>query len=216
MLIRRLKIAAFLLCLLPITTLGWCGTHEGLGGNPTEFITHSTGDWTLRFLLITLAVTPARSVLGIPRLIRFRRMLGLFAFFYGCLHFLTYIWLDKFFDIQGMLRDVGKRPFITIGFASLLLMVPLATTSTAKWIRRLGGETLAAAAPAYLLECGGRRDPLLLACEIGCQITCLLRCASGRSFSVSFVLINREAAREARTHAASSCGWEGMREQATS
>ena len=140
MLIRRLKIAAFLLCLLPITTLGWRGTHGGLGANPIEFITHSTGDWTLRFLLITLAVTPARRVLGIPRLIRFRRMLGLFAFFYGCLHFLTYIWLDKFFDIQDMLKDVGKRPFITIGFASLLLMVPLAITSTAAWIRRLGGK----------------------------------------------------------------------------
>ena len=140
MLIRRLKIAAFLLCLLPITTLGWRGTHEGLGANPIEFITHSTGDWTLRFLLITLAVTPARSVLGIPSLIRFRRMFGLFAFFYGCLHFLTYIWLDKFFDIQDMLKDVGKRPFITIGFASLLLMVPLAITSTAAWIRRLGGK----------------------------------------------------------------------------
>ena len=140
MLIRRLKIAVFLLCLLPIGTLGWRGAHEGLGANPIEFITHSTGDWTLRFLLITLVVTPARSLLGIPSLIRFRRMFGLFAFFYGCLHFLTYIWLDKFFDVQGMLKDVSKRPFITIGFASLLLMVPLAITSTAAWIRRLGGK----------------------------------------------------------------------------
>jgi sulfoxide reductase heme-binding subunit YedZ len=138
--IRWLKRATFLLCLLPIITLGWRGTHEGLGANPIEFITHSTGDWTLRFLLITLAVTPARSALGVPTLIRFRRMFGLFAFFYGCLHFLTYIWLDKFFDLQDMLKDVGKRPFITIGFASLLLMVPLAVTSTAGWIRRLGGR----------------------------------------------------------------------------
>ena len=138
--IRWLKRAIFLLCLLPIITLGWRGTQEGLGANPIEFITHSTGDWTLRFLLITLAVTPARSTLGVPTLIRFRRMFGLFAFFYGCLHFLTYIWLDKFFDFQDMLKDIGKRPFITMGFASLLMMVPLAVTSTAGWIRRLGGR----------------------------------------------------------------------------
>ena len=135
-----LKRATFLLCLLPIITLGWRGTHERLGANPIEFITHSTGDWTLRFLLITLAVTPARRVLGIPSLIRFRRMFGLFAFFYGCLHFLTYVWLDKFFDVQDLWKDVAKRPFITIGFVSLLLMVPLAVTSTAAWIRRLGGR----------------------------------------------------------------------------
>ena len=138
--IRWLKRATFLLCLLPIITLGWRGTHEDLGANPIEFITHSTGDWTLRFLLITLAVTPARIVLGIPSLIRFRRMFGLFAFFYGCLHFLTYLWLDKFFDVQDMLKDIDKRPFITIGFASLLLMLSLAVTSTAAWIRRLGGK----------------------------------------------------------------------------
>jgi methionine sulfoxide reductase heme-binding subunit len=138
--IRRLKIAAFVLCLLPIVTLAWRGAHGGLGANPIEFITHSTGDWTLRFLLVTLAVTSVRNVLGMPSLIRFRRMLGLFAFFYGCVHFLTYIWLDKFFNIQDTWKDIGKRPFITIGFASLMLMVPLAVTSTAAWIRRLGGR----------------------------------------------------------------------------
>jgi sulfoxide reductase heme-binding subunit YedZ len=135
-----LKIATFLLCLLPVLTLGWRGTHAGLGANPVEFVTHSTGDWTLRFIVITLAITPVRSLLGIPSLIRFRRMFGLFAFFYACLHFLTYIWFDKFFDMEAMLKDVGKRPFITIGFASLLLMIPLAVTSTAGWIRRLGGK----------------------------------------------------------------------------
>lgn len=140
MLIRRLKIAAFLICLLPIVELAWRGTHEGLGANPIEFITHSTGDWTLRFLLITLAVTPARRLLRLPSLIRFRRMFGLFAFFYAGLHFLTYIWLDKFFDVQDILRDIGKRPFITVGFGSLLLTVPLAVTSTTAWIRRLGGK----------------------------------------------------------------------------
>src|SRR5260370_11788530 len=138
--IRWLKVATFLLCLLPVLTLFWGAARGGLGANPVEFVTHSTGDWTLRFLLITLAVTPARSVLGMPRLIRFRRMFGLFAFFYGCLHFMTYVWFDKFFDIEDMLKDVGKRPFITIGFASLLLMIPLAVTSTAAWIRLLGGK----------------------------------------------------------------------------
>ena len=138
--IQWLKRATFLLFLLPIVTLVWRGTHEDLGANPIEFVTHSTGDWTLRFLLITLAVTPARRVLGIPSLIRSRRMFGLFAFFYGFLHFLTYVWLDKFFDLRDILKDIGKRPFITIGFASLLLMVPLAVTSTAAWIRRLGGR----------------------------------------------------------------------------
>ena len=140
MLLRRLKIAAFLLCLLPVFTLAWRATQGSLGANPVEFITHSTGDWTLRFLLITLAVTPARRLLEMPGLIRFRRMIGLFAFFYGCLHFLTYIWFDKFFNMQDMLKDVAKRPFITMGFASLLFMVPLAVTSTAAWIRRLGGR----------------------------------------------------------------------------
>jgi sulfoxide reductase heme-binding subunit YedZ len=138
--IRRSKLATFLLCLLPVLTLGWRGTHGDLGANPVEFVTHSTGDWTLRFLLIALAVTPARRVIAMPSLIRFRRMFGLFAFFYGCLHLLTYIWFDKFFDIEDVLKDVGKRRFITIGFGSLLLMIPLAVTSTAAWIRRLGGK----------------------------------------------------------------------------
>jgi methionine sulfoxide reductase heme-binding subunit len=137
---KQLKIATFLLCLLPVLILAWRGTHAGLGANPVEFVTHSTGDWTLRLLLITLAVTPARRLLEMPSLIRFRRMFGLFTFFYACLHFLTYIWFDKFFDMEAMLKDIGKRPFITIGFASLLLMIPLAVTSTAAWIRRLGGK----------------------------------------------------------------------------
>ena len=130
----------FLICLLPALVLGWRAWSQDLGANPIEYITHSTGDWTLRLLLITLTVTPMRSVLQLPQLIRFRRMLGLFAFFYGCLHFLTYVWLDKFFDTKDILRDIGKRPFVTIGFASLMLMAPLAVTSTASWIRRLGGR----------------------------------------------------------------------------
>ena len=132
------KLAAFLMCTLPAANLVWRGWHQDLGANPIEFVTHATGDWALRLIMITLAVTPLRKALNLPLLVRFRRMLGLFAFFYGCLHFSTYLWLDKFFDIHEILGDIGKRPFITIGLTSLLLMVPLAVTSTEGWIRRLG------------------------------------------------------------------------------
>lgn len=132
------KAGAFLVCLLPLAALGWRAWKQELGANPIELVTHATGDWALRFLLITLAVTPTSKILSMPRFTLFRRMLGLFAFFYGCLHFLTYLWLDKFFDLSEILGDIGKRPFITIGFTSLMLMVPLAATSTAGWIKRLG------------------------------------------------------------------------------
>ena len=111
-----------------------------LGANPIEVITHSTGDWTLIFLLITLAVTPLRRLTGLLWLVRFRRMFGLFAFFYVSLHFLTYIWLDKFFDLHEMLADIAKRKFITVGFTAFVLLIPLAITSTTGWIRRLGGK----------------------------------------------------------------------------
>jgi len=139
---RGTAIKALLLLagLLPAGRLVWLGLHNRLGANPIEFITHDTGDWTLIFLVLTLSVTPARRLLGRPELIRYRRMLGLFAFFYGCLHFTTYIWLDKFFDIAAMLKDVRKRKFLTIGFTGFVLMLPLALTSTAGWIRRLGGK----------------------------------------------------------------------------
>lgn len=136
---RAIKALVFLLCLGPLGALGWYALHDGLGANPIEFITHFTGDWTIRFLVITLAVTPLRKLLHAPDLIRFRRMFGLYAFFYGCLHFLTYIWLDKFFDLADVWKDVVKRPFITIGFLAFVLMIPLALTSTAAAIRRLGG-----------------------------------------------------------------------------
>jgi sulfoxide reductase heme-binding subunit YedZ len=137
---KIIKALLFLAGLLPAARLVWLGLHNRLGANPIEFITHETGDWTLIFLVLTLSVTPARRLLGRPELIRYRRMLGLFAFFYGCLHFTTYIWLDKFFDIGAMLKDVRKRKFITIGFTGFVLMLPLALTSTAGWIRRLGGK----------------------------------------------------------------------------
>jgi sulfoxide reductase heme-binding subunit YedZ len=137
---RILKPLVFLACLLPLAHLAWKGFHDELGANPIEVITHSTGLWTLIFLLVTLTITPARKLLGLPELIRFRRMLGLFAFFYGCLHFVTYIWLDKFFDLHDMIKDIAKRPFITVGFTGFVLMIPLAASSTRKMIQRLGGK----------------------------------------------------------------------------
>ena len=137
---RRFKPFVFLACLLPLARLGWKAYMGLLGANPIEVITHSTGDWTLIFLLITLAVTPLRKLTGQPWLIRYRRMFGLFAFFYVTLHFLTYIWLDKFFNVHDMLADIAKRKFITVGFTGFVLLIPLALTSTSGWIRRLGGK----------------------------------------------------------------------------
>jgi methionine sulfoxide reductase heme-binding subunit len=130
----------FLLCLVPLGLLIWRAVQGDLGANPIEYITHRTGDWTLRFLVITLAITPVRKILRLPQLIRFRRMLGLFAFFYGFLHFGTWIGIDKFFAWSEMIKDVEKRRFITVGFLGFVLMIPLALTSTAASIRRLGGK----------------------------------------------------------------------------
>lgn len=138
--IRWFKPVVFLACLIPLALLGWKAYSSALGANPIEVITHATGDWTIRFLLITLSITPIRKLTGRLWLIRFRRMFGLFAFFYGVLHFLTYIWLDKFFDVHEMLHDVAKRRFITVGFTGFVLLIPLALTSTKGWIRRLGGK----------------------------------------------------------------------------
>ena len=132
------KALAFALCLIPLGRLVWRVYVNDLTANPVEFITHFTGDWTLRFLLITLAVTPLRGLLRQPQLIRFRRLLGLFAFFYGLLHLTTWIWLSSGFDVAAMWQDVVKRRFITSGMTALLLMAPLAVTSTAGWVRRLG------------------------------------------------------------------------------
>jgi sulfoxide reductase heme-binding subunit YedZ len=137
---RWAKAMVFALGLTPLAWMGWRAWNQDLTANPVEFLQHFTGDWTIRLIVATLAVTPLRKLLHLPDLIRFRRMIGLFAFFYGCLHFLTYLWLDKDFEVQEMLKDVGKRPFITAGFGALLLMAPLAVTSTAGWIRRLGGK----------------------------------------------------------------------------
>jgi sulfoxide reductase heme-binding subunit YedZ len=135
---KYLKPLVFAACLVPLARLGLGALQGNLGANPIERITHQTGDWTLILLLVTLAVTPLRRITSINELIAFRRMLGLFAFFYGTLHFLTYIWLDKFFDMHEIVKDVYKRPFITAGFTAFVLMIPLAITSTKGWIRRLG------------------------------------------------------------------------------
>lgn len=139
-LVRALKVMVFLACLGPVAVLTWKGFHEQLGANPVDVITRSTGKWTLTFLLITLSVTPLRKITAAPWLVRFRRMLGLFAFFYGTLHLMTFVWLDKSFDVHAMLHDIVKRRFITAGMTAWSLMLPLALTSTAGWIRRLGGK----------------------------------------------------------------------------
>ncbi|MFZ1916784.1 MAG: protein-methionine-sulfoxide reductase heme-binding subunit MsrQ [Terriglobales bacterium] len=138
--VRLTKLAIFLAALIPLARLGWKALHDGLGANPIEVITHSTGDWTLILILTTLSITPLRRLTRQYWLIGVRRMIGLFAFFYGTLHFLTYIWLDKFFDLHEMLKDIAKRPFITVGFSAFVLLIPLAVTSTTGWIRRLGGR----------------------------------------------------------------------------
>jgi methionine sulfoxide reductase heme-binding subunit len=134
------KAVVFLLCLIPFCDLVWRAIRSNLGANPVEYLQHATGDWTLRFLVFTLCITPFRKLIKLPDLIRFRRMLGLFAFFYVSLHFLTYLGPDQSFDFWGMLKDVAKRPFITVGFLGFVLLIPLAITSTAGWIRRLGGK----------------------------------------------------------------------------
>jgi sulfoxide reductase heme-binding subunit YedZ len=135
-----LKGVLFVLALLPFVRLIAFGFLERLGANPIEFITRNTGDWTLYFLCITLAVTPLRRLTGWNWLIRLRRMLGLFSFFYVVLHFMTFFWFDHFFDIEEMWRDVIKRPFITVGFIAFVLLIPLAATSTNAMVRRLGAK----------------------------------------------------------------------------
>lgn len=136
--IQAIKTALFILCLLPFLLLVHGAIMDTLGVDPVETLTHETGEWCLRFLLITLCVTPLRRYTGISWLIKLRRMLGLFAFFYACLHFTTYIWLDQFFEWKEILLDIPKRPFITVGFLAFVLMIPLALTSSKLIIQRLG------------------------------------------------------------------------------
>ena len=138
--ISSLKALLFLLCLIPAGLLVQGFFDDALGANPIEAITHATGEWTLRFLLITLAVTPLRKLTHWHWLVRLRRMLGLYAFFYAALHFSTYIVLDQFFDWSAIVLDVLKRPYITVGFSAFVLLIPLAVTSTHAMVRRLGGR----------------------------------------------------------------------------
>lgn len=135
---KLIKPVIFLACLVPLALGVWDGIGDQLGANPIEEITHRTGDWTLRMLLITLAATPARRLFGWLWPLRVRRMLGLYTFFYACLHLSTYLVLDQFFDWGEILKDIIKRPYITVGFAAFVLLVPLAVTSTNAMMRRLG------------------------------------------------------------------------------
>ena len=133
-----MKIFVFLMALLPLDRLIWLGFTDGLGANPIEFITRSTGTWALVFLCLTLAMTPLRLITNSIAWIRYRRMLGLFSFFYASIHFAIWLWLDQNFDLIEMLKDVVKRPFITMGFISFLLLIPLALTSTHWAQKKLG------------------------------------------------------------------------------
>jgi len=135
---KVVKIVVFFLCLVPLVVLIWQGYNDELGANPIEELTHRTGSWTLKFILITLTITPLRQIFGFKNIVRLRRMLGLYAFFYAVLHFLCYFVLDQFFDFSEIIKDISKRPYITIGFTSLLMLIPLAVTSTNKMVKKLG------------------------------------------------------------------------------
>lgn len=134
------KPAVLLVCLVPMAVLIRATFANELGANPLETIRDTTGLWTLRFLMFALAITPLRKITKWHSLSRFRRMFGLFAFFHAFLHFITYVWLDQFFDVNEMVEDLTRRPFIMAGYASFIVLIPLAVTSTKKWIGRLGGK----------------------------------------------------------------------------
>jgi sulfoxide reductase heme-binding subunit YedZ len=179
---RWIKPLIWVLCLAPTAYLGWLAWKQDLTANPIERITHFTGDWALRLIIVTLAITPLRRLLLQPDLIRFRRLIGLFAFFYACLHFLTYVVLDHFFDFGEMARDVVKRPYITAGFTAFILLIPLAVTSTTGWIRHLGGKrwqnlhrliyvtAVAAVIHYYWLVKSDKRLPIFYGCLVGLEL----------------------------------------------
>ena len=137
---KFIKLIIFVNSLVPVALLAWDGARRNLGANPLEYVTRTTGMLTLIFLILSLAITPLRKITGWNWLGMNRRVLGLYAFFYGALHFITYIWFDRFFNIKSALGDVVQRPFIAVGFASFLIMIPLAVTSTNKMVKRLGGK----------------------------------------------------------------------------
>jgi methionine sulfoxide reductase heme-binding subunit len=138
--VTGIKIAVCLIALLPFARLFFLAFNHGLGANPIEFITRSTGWWTLFFLCLTLTITPLRKLAGLPWLLKLRRMLGLFTFFYVALHFTTYIWFDQMFEVASIIKDIYKRPFITVGFTAFVLLIPLAATSFNQAIKWLGGK----------------------------------------------------------------------------
>ena len=138
--IAVIKVIVFLLCLIPAANLALGWQNDALGANPIETLSRASGEWTLRFLLISLAVTPLRRYTGLHWLIRLRRMLGLFVFAYATSHLLSYVWLDQFFDWRAIARDILDRPFITVGFSAFVLLIPLAATSNSFALRRLGGR----------------------------------------------------------------------------
>lgn len=148
-----LKPIIFLICLVPLARLIWLSVNDGLGANPIEFITRSTGTWALVFLCITLAMTPLRLLTGLTVWIKLRRMLGLFCFFYACIHFFIWFWLDQNLDLQSMWADVIKRPFITMGFLTLVLLTPLALTSNQWSVRQLGRRWTLLHKLVYLIAC---------------------------------------------------------------
>lgn len=138
--IKFAKFAVWVNSVIPLSLLLWDAYHHRLGTNPPEFVLHTTGTLTLVFLLLSLAVTPLRKILGLPWMVQFRRMLGLYAFFYGTLHLLSYTWFDKGFGLKAIAEDTINRPFIFLGMFGFLVMVPLAVTSTNKMVKRLGGQ----------------------------------------------------------------------------
>ncbi|MCK9517309.1 MAG: protein-methionine-sulfoxide reductase heme-binding subunit MsrQ [Thiohalobacteraceae bacterium] len=150
-----LKPAAFVLCLLPLAWLGFALLTDRLGANPIEALTRDTGEWTLRLLLITLCMTPLRRFMGWRWPLRLRRMLGLFAFFYACVHLSTYVWLDQFFAWGEIWRDIVKRPFITVGMLAFVLLVPLAATSNRFMLKRLGRNWVRLHRLAYVIPALG-------------------------------------------------------------
>jgi len=184
---RFIRFVIFINCLVPLALLLNDAYYHRLGANPIEFATRTTGTLALLFLIIALAVTPLRKALGLPWMVKFRRMLGLYGFFYASLHLLTYLWFDRYFAAQAsgggffksVIDDVAKRPFITVGMASFILLVPLALTSTQKMIKRLGGKRWNRLHRlAYVIAAGGvihyymlvkadTREPLLFGAALG-------------------------------------------------
>jgi sulfoxide reductase heme-binding subunit YedZ len=179
--VKRAKAVVFVACLAPLAVLAWRWSHSMLGSNPVKAVEHFTGTATILLLLLTLSITPIRKLAKQYWLIQYRRMFGLFAFFYGCLHGLTYFWLDQNFDMRGLYQDVAERPFVILGFAALLSMVPPAVTSTQWAIRRLGKRWQAIHRLSYFAAVAGmahycwmRKDELLLPFTYASILTVLL------------------------------------------